>query len=181
MLASNSNQQRPINTPQPFRHTKALGENKYDFVPKVQPTNNADFKESDRVGEVHRTENINTKSIPTAAPPVDKSVMTDANSDDGDIVINLRALRNLVTDFMEIESDFREGAIQKRAADGRAITDYLFDGRIIGRIQKFVEKYIFPVAQSEALQSLVPTGARLFLFKGMPTSFASQKDKKRNR
>lgn len=167
VLASNSNQQRLISTPQPFRSSKAVGAD--GFVPTVQPTNYNEFKESDRVGEVQRTEQLNTKLIPAVTPPVDKSVVSNEKKiDDQSLIVSLRELRNLVSDFMAIESELREGSIQKRSADGRAITDYLFNSKLIGRVQKFAEKYIFPVAQSAALQSLVPTGARLFLFKGMP-------------
>lgn len=171
VLASNSNQQRLFSTPQPFRHSKAVGAD--GFVPIVQPTNYNEFKDSDRVGEVQRTEQLNTKLIPAVTPPVDKSVVSnEKKSDDQSLIVSLRELRNLVSDFMAIESELREGSIQKRSADGRAITDYLFNGKLIGQVQKFAEKYIFPVAKSAvfpvALQSLVPTGARLFLFKGMP-------------
>lgn len=175
VLASNSHQYRLINTPQPFRHSRIMEEFRNDHVPIGQPTNNNHNipVESDSVGEVQRTDTLDTKSIAVAQQPADKSVVTSRNSEVRSINASFRELQNLVSDFMAIESSFRDGAIQKRSADGRAFTDYLLDGKLIGRIQKFAEKWVFPMAktatQAVALQNLVPAGARLFLFKGKNT------------
>lgn len=172
VLASNSHQHRLINTPQPFRQSRIMAGFQNDQVSIVQPTNNYHNvpTESDSVGEVQRTDTLDTKSIGVVQQPVDKSVVTSRNSEVQSINASFRELQNLVTDFMAIESSFRERAIQKRSADGRAFTDYLLDGKLIGHIQKFAEKWVLPMAktatQAVALQNLVPAGARLFLFKG---------------
>lgn len=167
VFASNTNQQRVISTPQPFRYVRTVGENKNHFVPIKQPTSP---KPSDpSVGDVPRTEGPNTKSITTTTttirPQIENSVATNKNGEVRNINISIRELQNLLTDMIIIETN--DKGIQKRSIDvGSFITDMLFNGKLFTRIQKFAERYIFPVADTAALKSLVPTGARLFLFKG---------------
>lgn len=169
ILASNSYQQRVISTPQPFRQSRTFN----DLGSTVQPiNNNDDAKESESVTNVQRT--FDTKSVNTVSesisPTIDTSVVKNQQNEVKNIDANIRKFKNLMFDLIEMVNSFSERAIQKRSADGRTITDYLLDGKFIERMQQFATKYLYPVAksaaQSIALENLVPTGARLFLFKG---------------
>lgn len=163
-FVSNSNQQRPINTqpPQPFRFAKSVSENRNNVVSITLPhsANQKRNQHENPVGdETQRTEVSNRRSLATVTSHVKQS-------ESRSIEFSIRELQNLLSDLMIVESQTRNGApIQKRSIDVRSfITNLLFDGKLFSRLQKFTERYILP---TEALKSLVPTGARLFLFKGM--------------
>lgn len=164
-FVSKSNQQRPINTqqPQPFRYAKSMSENRNNVVSITLP-NSANIPKrmhnENTVGdEIQRTDVSNQRSLATVTSHIKQS-------ESRSIEFSLRELQNLLSDLMIVESQTRNGVpIQKRSIDVRSfITNLLFDGKLFSRIQKFTEKFILPTA---ALKSLVPTGARLFLFKGM--------------
>lgn len=170
-FVSKSNQQRPINTPQPqpFRYAKSVSENRNNVVSITLPNsaNPQRIRNENTVGgdKMQRTDvSSNPRSL---AAKVTSHVQ---QSESRSIELNLRELQNLLSDLMIVDSQMRNGVpIQKRSIDVRSfITDLLFDGKLLNRIQKFTEKYFLPTA---ALKSLVPSGARLFLFKGkMPQS-----------
>lgn len=166
-FVSNSHQQRPFSaqpSPQPFQFARTVSEHRNNVVSITLP-NSANQKPNPSVvntagdGAQRRTDVPNRRSLATVTSHVKQS-------ESRSIEFSLRDLQNLLADLMIVESQTRNGApIQKRSIDVPAfITNLLFDGKLFSRVQKFAEKYFLPAA---ALKSLVPTGARLFLFKGM--------------
>lgn len=166
---SNSNQQKLINTtpqqqPQPFRFAKSVNENRNNVVSISLPATNQLANSNAKDASVHKivqpqAASTNQRSLATVTSHVKQSEVRS-------IEFSLRELQNLITDLMSMPSQtHNDAAIQKRSIDiGSLISDLLFDGKFFNRIQKFTERFALPTA---ALKSLVPTGARLFLFKGM--------------
>lgn len=165
VLASNSSQQTVISTPQPFRYSKAVGEDKNGFVPIVQHKNH---QENVVVANAQRNQSPTTKIIPPSITPVAKNAANYDENEVRSVAVSLQELETMLENVLAIENQSHDGAIQKRSADDRAlITDYLVNSDIIKNVKKFAEKYISEVASGAALQNIVPAGARLFLFKGI--------------
>lgn len=165
VLASNSSQHTVISTPQPFRYSKAVGEDKNGFVPIVQHKNQP---ENVPVGDAQRNQSPSTKIPPTSIAPIARNAPKYDENEMQSVAVSLLELETVLEDFLAIKSQSHDRAIQKRSADDRAlITDYLVNSDVINNVKKLAEKYIFEVASGSALQNIVPAGARLFLFKGI--------------
>lgn len=160
-FVSNSNQQKHINTPQqpqPFRYAKSVSENRDNVVSITLPTNHKRNPDNAVGDNLPRTDASNEqRSLATVTSHVKKSEVRS-------IDFSIRELQNLLSELMIVERQTHNGA-QKRSIDVPSfITDLVFNGKFFNRIQKFTERYIMP---TDIIKNLVPTGARLFLFKGM--------------
>lgn len=183
VLVSKSCQHKLISEPQPFqRFSKSVGEDKDGFKPIVPPTDHKSISTTSAPEAVtQKTEQPIIESKPTAIAQINRRIDSDVdNLDDKtedekerrelrSIDLSLQKLQEMTMDFLAIIGQSNDGTIQKRSINEQRafITDLLFNEKVINRVKKFTEKYIFQAASGSSLQDLVPAGGRLFLFKGI--------------
>lgn len=163
VLVTSSNQQKPINQPQPFqRYSKAVGDNDEGFQPIAAP-----LTLKHQAPEALTTRNHQLQLTPSAIAPIDKPIDKRENENRQDRSNQLVAdLEDLMWAIVRDDIRNGNGAIQKRSVEPRGITDLLFNQDVISRVKKFTEKYIFQAAGASAFKDILPNSGRLFLFKG---------------
>lgn len=94
----------------------------------------------------------------------------DANdvNEQRSITIRLEDLHDFLQEFMKDDAMEQDNSLGRQSGDARAfITDLLFNEKLIRRVKKFTEKYIFNVGSaSSTLNSVIPSAGRVFFFKG---------------
>lgn len=104
----------------------------------------------------------------TTLPDRNSEEEPEKSGETDSITIRLKDVQNMLEDFLNEEKlEANDGPLQKRSTDQRAyVTDLLFNDKFVKRVKKFTEKYIFQAASGSALNHVLPTAGRVFLFKG---------------
>lgn len=183
VLISTSNQQKLISSIQPRYSRLVSNENDDGFVPIVRPA------EMDKT--IQSSNRFNEKTVSPVIKQIDKRIDNEnSKNDERSISIRLRDVQNLLAEFLKENKEEEEGrrnddngsVLVKRSTDEQRayITDLLFNEKLINRVKKFTEKYIFEAASGSAgtaLNNVIPGGGRVFLFKGMCDHHSTESQK----